>query len=99
MAHRGDRLFQVVTGGGRLYVQRVRLATRNGDVAPEPATAPRRLAGTPPLTAYDEAPSSYLDWAVRRDTVPQVPRLGRWEEEDPAQGWRWTSNPRTASAR
>jgi hypothetical protein len=101
-AHRGERLLQFVTGGGRLYVQWVRFARRTGDAAPGPAgPAPRRRGAAPPqpppLTKYDEVPGSYLEWAVQRDAVPWILRLGRWNEE-PSQGWRLTSTAANDSA-
>jgi hypothetical protein len=102
VSHRGQRLWQVVAGGGDLYVQRVRFSVRAGERGPGVAgPMPRpgvRVRSLPPLTKYDETPGSYLDWAAQRDAVPWLPRLGKWEE-DPSQGWRWTSAAANASAR
>jgi hypothetical protein len=100
-AYRGLRLVQFIAGDGRLYVQQVRFTTRTGQAAPAPAVPmprPGIPVRTPPLTKYDEAPGSFLAWAAHRDTVPWIPRLGRWEEE-PSPGWRWTSEPVNPSAR
>jgi len=72
-----------------------------------PARAARECSGPtprpgvrvrPPLTKYDETPGSHLNWAAERDTVPWLPRLGKWEE-DPSQGWRWTGALANPSAR
>jgi hypothetical protein len=93
VAHRGQRLVQFVSGGGRVYVQWARFATRAGEGGPENVGPVRGVPPPPPpLTRYEETPGSYFEWAAQRDAVPWVPRSGPWDEE-PSRGWHWTRTP------
>jgi hypothetical protein len=97
VAHRGERLLQIVAGEGRLFVQRTAFTTRAARGGPEqegPVPLPGAAAQRPPLTQYTETPGSYLDWVSRRAR----PKIWRWAE-DPAPGWRWTAAPAQVSAR
>lgn len=94
--HRGERLWQVAAGGGRIYVQRVVHVVRSGvGKAPMPTAAERSSgvrATAPAVTEFTETPGSYLGWLSGRGQgarPAQIPRSWRWAAER-SPGWGWT---------